>query len=117
VNCRKRAAARQLIEKYYYQLTDGCGNPECTNEHCASSSRFVLPNLSRDEAAAQALQFFKEKARLCENNPPSKVAKVPENVENVKEKEAERPSTSTSTAGSRNNRDHVPKGMTDLTVY
>lgn len=33
----KRAAARRLIERYFYQLTDGCGNPACDNEHCASS--------------------------------------------------------------------------------
>lgn len=33
----KRAAARRLIERYFYQLTDGCGNPACDNEFCASS--------------------------------------------------------------------------------
>lgn len=33
----KRAAARRLIERYFYQLTDGCGNPACDNEYCASS--------------------------------------------------------------------------------
>lgn len=33
----KRTAARKLIERYFYQLTDGCGNPTCENEHCASS--------------------------------------------------------------------------------
>lgn len=34
----KRAAA-QLIEKYYFQLTDGCGNPNCDNPNCASSGK------------------------------------------------------------------------------
>lgn len=33
----KRAAAKKLIERYFYQLTDGCGNPHCDNQHCASS--------------------------------------------------------------------------------
>lgn len=35
----KRAAARKLIERYFYQLTDGCGNATCENEHCASSGK------------------------------------------------------------------------------
>ena len=34
----KRAAA-QLIERYYFQITDGCGNVACTNQNCASSSK------------------------------------------------------------------------------
>lgn len=33
----KRAAAKKLIERYFYQLTDGCGNPNCDNKYCASS--------------------------------------------------------------------------------
>lgn len=33
----KRAAAKKLIERYFYQLTDGCGNPSCDNKYCASS--------------------------------------------------------------------------------
>lgn len=33
----KRAAAKHLIETYFYQLLDGCGNPNCDNEYCASS--------------------------------------------------------------------------------
>lgn len=42
----KRAAAKKLIERYFYQLTDGCGNPNCDNKFCASSgevgSKIVL---------------------------------------------------------------------------
>ena len=34
----KRAAA-QLIEKYYFQLTVGCGNAHCDNPNCASSGK------------------------------------------------------------------------------
>lgn len=33
----KRTAAKKLIERYFYQLTDGCGNPTCDNKYCASS--------------------------------------------------------------------------------
>lgn len=35
----KRAAAKKLIERYFYQLTDGCGDPNCSNENCASSGK------------------------------------------------------------------------------
>lgn len=59
----KRAAA-QLIEKYYFQLTDGCGNSQCDNPNCASSGK-VGP-LSSNEAAGKALQLFAARARLCE---------------------------------------------------
>lgn len=35
----KRAVAKKLIERYFYQLTDGCGNPDCDNQNCASSGK------------------------------------------------------------------------------
>lgn len=35
----KRASAKKLIERYFYQLTDGCGNSNCDSEFCASSGR------------------------------------------------------------------------------
>lgn len=38
----KRAAAKKLIERYFYQLTDGCGNPHCDNKYCASSGDVCL---------------------------------------------------------------------------
>lgn len=37
----KRAAAKKLIERYFYQLTDGCGNPDCDNKYCASSGEVI----------------------------------------------------------------------------
>lgn len=70
----KRAAAKLLIERYYYQLTDGCGNPKCTNEVCASSGK--IKGLSPNDAAAQAIQLFMKRAQLCDPNP-AKVAKLP----------------------------------------
>lgn len=60
---RKRTAARKLIERYYFQLTDGCGNQSCKNENCASCQK--APKLDPDEAAARAIQLFKSKAKLC----------------------------------------------------
>ncbi|XP_044263019.1 ubiquitin-protein ligase E3A [Tribolium madens] len=63
----KRAAARKLIERYFYQLTDGCGNPACKNKYCASSGQ--LKPLTPDEAAAQAIQLFSQEAILCERHP------------------------------------------------
>lgn len=35
----KRAAVKQMIERYFYQLTDGCGDPNCDNKYCASSGQ------------------------------------------------------------------------------
>ncbi|KAK2715685.1 ubiquitin-protein ligase E3A-like [Artemia franciscana] len=67
----KKAAARKLIQKYYYQLTVGCGNIQCENEHCASSGK--VPKLSANQAAAQGLVLFTRKAKLC-NIDPSEAA-------------------------------------------
>ena len=55
---RRKAAAGQLIEKYYYQLTQGCGKKNCDNPHCASSAQSP-PHLSPNEAAARAIQCVK----------------------------------------------------------
>lgn len=65
----RKLAVKALIERYYYQLTDGCGRPNCTNENCASSKR--LQPLSPNEAAARALQLFMTKAQLCERKGSS----------------------------------------------
>ncbi|XP_045483720.1 ubiquitin-protein ligase E3A isoform X1 [Harmonia axyridis] len=72
----KRAAAKKLIERYFYQLTDGCGNPHCDNKYCASSGD--LKPLTPDEAAAQAIQLFSQDARLCERHP-NKIARTQAN--------------------------------------
>ncbi|XP_052738018.1 ubiquitin-protein ligase E3A isoform X2 [Bicyclus anynana] len=63
----KRAAAKQLIERYFYQLLDGCGNPECDNQYCASSGE--ARNLTPNEAAAEAIKLFYTEARLCDSLP------------------------------------------------
>ncbi|XP_063233453.1 ubiquitin-protein ligase E3A [Bacillus rossius redtenbacheri] len=69
----KRASAKKLIERYFYQLVDGCGNENCDNEYCASSGK--LKQLTRNQAAAQAIQLFSKDARLCDAQP-TKVART-----------------------------------------
>ncbi|XP_073962763.1 ubiquitin protein ligase E3A [Choristoneura fumiferana] len=63
----KRAAAKQLIERYFYQLLDGCGNSNCDNQYCASSGE--ARNLTPNEAAAEAIKLFYKEARLCDSLP------------------------------------------------
>lgn len=99
----KRAAAKKLIERYFYQLLDGCGNPNCDNVHCASSGKvsFLVQScihsisiyswplihllyfqsrvLTPNQAAAQAIQLFSQEARLCDTQP-NKVARTSEDV-------------------------------------
>lgn len=69
----KRAIAKKLIERYFYQLSDGCGNPKCGNKNCASSGG--VETLSPNQAAARAIQLYTEEAELCELHP-SKVART-----------------------------------------
>lgn len=78
---RKRAAAKQLIEAYYFQLTDGCGNSKCANETCASSSSFKLKDKDRNALALMSIELFKQKAQLCENKK-NKIARLPVSGEN-----------------------------------
>ena len=49
----KRSLAKRLIERYYKQLTEGCGRQSCDNPDCASSS---LSKLAPNEAAARSIQ-------------------------------------------------------------
>jgi ubiquitin-protein ligase E3 A len=69
----KRAAAKKLIERYFYQLIDGCGNPKCNNKYCASSGE--VGQLTPNAAAARAIQLFSQEAKLCELHP-SKMART-----------------------------------------
>ncbi|KAJ1525999.1 hypothetical protein ONE63_009178 [Megalurothrips usitatus] len=71
----KRAAAKKLIERYFYQLLEGCGNTDCDNVNCASSGKAKV--LTPNQAAAQAIQLFSQEARLCDAQP-SKVARTSE---------------------------------------
>lgn len=66
----KRSAVKELIERYFYQLQRGCGNPKCSNQNCASSGQ-VAP-MNPNEIAARAIQLFSQDAKLCDfySQPP-----------------------------------------------
>lgn len=66
---KKRSHTKQLIERYFYQLTVGCGNSHCKNKNCASNYHFTA--LTPNQAAARAIKLFSEDAEFC-NNLPSK---------------------------------------------
>uniref|UniRef100_A0A672KH62 Ubiquitin-protein ligase E3A n=1 Tax=Sinocyclocheilus grahami TaxID=75366 RepID=A0A672KH62_SINGR len=74
-----RAAAKHLIERYYHQLTEGCGNEACTNEACGSSPGFQ--RMDNNAAAIKALELYKNNAKLCDPHPSKKGASsaFPEN--------------------------------------
>jgi len=72
--CRKRAAAKKLIERYYVQLTSGCGEANCANDLCASSDCFRFSGLDSNAAAAKALELFQSRSQLCDETV-NKVAK------------------------------------------
>lgn len=75
-HCRKRAAAKQLIEAYYFQLTDGCGNNACDNPNCASCPNFVFKDKDKNVLALTSIDLFKQKAALCQRER-NKVARLP----------------------------------------
>lgn len=55
----------ELVQKYFSQLTIGCGRKPCSNKNCASNPSFK--RLNNNEAAGLALKLAKERASLCEN--------------------------------------------------
>lgn len=69
----KRAVAKKLIEQYFYQLSNGCGNPSCSNSNCASSGQ--VASLTPNQAAARAIQLYTQEAELCDVHP-SKIART-----------------------------------------
>ncbi|XP_074650630.1 ubiquitin-protein ligase E3A-like [Tubulanus polymorphus] len=74
----KRTAAKQLIEKYYHQLIDGCGQDRCLNPYCRSSAQFRFKSdLDPNHAAIKALELLKEHAQLCDSKPPKVAKQVP----------------------------------------
>ena len=73
---RKRQAAAQLIQNYYKQLTDGCGNSDCDNPTCASCPEFCYKSIDRNNLAVQAVTLSRQRARLCDGIP-QKYAKLP----------------------------------------
>lgn len=59
----KRAHAKQLIEQYFFMLSNGCGDANCANLNCASSGN--VDKLPPNEAAARAIQLYKDDAPIC----------------------------------------------------
>lgn len=62
---KKQLEAKQLIERYFHQLTVGCGFSDCKNENCASNTEFKA--LTPNQAAARAIKLFSEEAAFCKN--------------------------------------------------
>lgn len=71
----KHIQARRLIEKYFFQLTQGCGKADCKNNYCASSG--LVDNLTGNQAAIRSLQLYVEQAKLCEIVSPSSSSTTP----------------------------------------
>ncbi|XP_046893041.1 ubiquitin-protein ligase E3A-like [Hypomesus transpacificus] len=66
----KKATAKHLIERYFRQLTEGCGNGDCTNTFCASCLDFQP--VDSNTAAVRALELCKINAKLCDRHPSDK---------------------------------------------
>lgn len=64
IDNNKRSHAKRLIERYFYQLSTGCGNVHCTNKNCASNEQFEA--LTPNQAAARAIKLFSEDGNLCD---------------------------------------------------
>ncbi|KPI91170.1 Ubiquitin-protein ligase E3A [Papilio xuthus] len=73
-----KRAAKELIERYFYQLLEGCGNPNCDNEYCASSQK--AKKLTANEAAAVAIKLAEKKEALLCDRHPNKVPRTDTNT-------------------------------------
>ncbi|CRK96978.1 CLUMA_CG010297, isoform A [Clunio marinus] len=62
----KQTQAKKLIERYFFQLTTGCGKPDCTNKYCASSG--LVEKLCGNQAAIKSLQLYVDQAKLCDTS-------------------------------------------------
>lgn len=86
----KRAHAKQLIERYFYQLSSGCGNKNCTNKNFASSGQFE--KLTPNQAAARAIQLFSEDAKFCDF-PANKTARISDETDSATQPTIANPET------------------------
>ena len=69
-----------LVRKYFIQLTEGCGNTDCTNSNCATGSGTCM---GQNEAAAKAMSIVhkSKKVRMClpdEGAIPQSNSKAPQ---------------------------------------
>ncbi|KAL6046302.1 HECT domain-containing protein, partial [Balamuthia mandrillaris] len=58
---------RANVTRYFHQLTQGCGDPRCTNPYCASAGNKKSPN----DAAALALSLARTQQHLCRTTTPT----------------------------------------------
>ncbi|XP_055855147.1 ubiquitin-protein ligase E3A isoform X2 [Episyrphus balteatus] len=102
----KRTAVKELIERYFYQLQKGCGNPKCTNKYCASSGE--VEQMTPNQIAARAIQLFSQDAKLCDSySQPSKVARTSADMNEVPSSSSQLPSPSTKSKTISNNEAHT----------
>ncbi|CAF2317147.1 unnamed protein product [Rotaria sp. Silwood2] len=62
------SAAGKIIHRYFHQLIHGCGNTQCSNMYCRSSSLFKYIKTiadDRNEVAAEAIRLSLEHVPLC----------------------------------------------------
>lgn len=78
---KKQTQAKKQIERYYFQLTVGCGKTDCKNNYCASSGQ--VDKLSGNQAAIKSIQLYVEQAKLCDVILPSSSQKIPMNFKDV----------------------------------
>ena len=62
---RRRLRAKRLVEGYFQNLMEGCGNSACTNPNCASSSGFKKLHKSEALKKALALASKANKPKMC----------------------------------------------------
>ncbi|CAF2034825.1 unnamed protein product [Rotaria magnacalcarata] len=63
-------AAEKIIHRYFHQLISGCGNPQCSNIYCRSSSSFKYDKTileDRNQVAAEVIRLSSEYAPLCDD--------------------------------------------------
>ncbi len=83
---RQKQIAKESIEKYFKQLTVGCGSLDCKNQFCQSSG--LLSVLTPNQAAVRAIQLYAEDAKLCPN--------IAEKIEIIDNQQEQEPSCSNS---------------------
>ncbi|CAF3649699.1 unnamed protein product [Rotaria socialis] len=75
-------AAEKIIHRYFHQLIRGCGNPQCSNIYCRSSSSFKYDKTileDRNQVAAEVIRLSSEYAPLCDD-----VNLIEENEQKIK---------------------------------
>lgn len=74
---KQKQEAKKAIEKYFHQLTVGCGSNECTNPYCQSSG-LVDRSLTPNQAAIKAIQLFNQVINT--NNPSQQCPSTTKNI-------------------------------------